>query len=186
MSIEHVAERLILADQGGYRNKEDKIAAISAWAEWRSPFDGARFSRHWTWVFPGCAVAMTGMQESLESLAARGFALGIITNGSARAQNAKIMALSLWRYCPAILISESCGLRKPDPAIFALALTQLGLPAEQVCFVGDNPELDIMAAERAGLAAIWRTGFHPWPENCPPPALQIQSLLDLPGIVGWP
>ena len=52
------------------------------------------------WEFPQHAVAMDDMQVTLEELRARGITLGIITNGSARAQNGKIMALQLWRYCP--------------------------------------------------------------------------------------
>jgi putative hydrolase of the HAD superfamily len=183
MSVELIAERLVLADQGGYRNKQDMIAAISAWPEWQSPLDVVYFDRHWMWEFPAHAVAMDDMQATLEMLTARGITLGIITNGSARAQNAKVMALHLWRYCPVILVSESCGLRKPDPSIFALALKQLELSADQVCFVGDHPEADVMAAERAGLTGIWRAGFHRWPEDHPPPTFRVQRLSETPALI---
>ena len=183
MSADVIAARLVLADQGGYRNKQDMIAAVSAWPEWLSPLDEVYFDRHWMWEFPAHAVAMDDMQATLEMLTARGITLGIITNGSARAQNAKIMALHLWRHCTVILVSESCGLRKPDPGIFALALKQLEQSADQVCFVGDHPEVDVMAAERAGLTGIWLAGFHPWPDNHPPPTLQVQRLSEIPDLI---
>jgi len=183
VSVDLLAERLVRADQGGYRDKQDMSRTISGWAEWESAFDVVQFERHWMWEFPAHAVAMDDMRATLETLAARGMTLGIITNGSARAQNGKIMALHLWRHCPVILVSESCGLRKPDPKIFALALKQLGLSAGQVCFVGDHPEADIMAAERAGLTGIWRAGFHPWPQNHPQPAFQVQRLSEVPDLV---
>ncbi len=183
LPVEVIAARLVLADRGGYRNKQDMIAAVSAWPEWQTPLDVAYFDRHWMWEFPAQAVAMDDMQAALEMLTARGIRLGIITNGSARAQNAKIVALRLWRYCPVILVSESCGLRKPDPGIFALALKQLQLSADQVCFVGDHPEADVMGAERVGLTGIWRAGFHPWPPDYPPPTLQVQRLSEVPDLI---
>ncbi len=47
---------------------------------------------------------------------------------------------------------------KPDPAIYALCLERLGLPAHQVAVVGDALETDMQGAANAGLDGIWVTG----------------------------
>ena len=47
---------------------------------------------------------------------------------------------------------------KPDPAIYHLAVEQLGLPASRIAVVGDALETDVKGARAAGLASIWCTG----------------------------
>jgi HAD superfamily hydrolase (TIGR01458 family) len=49
--------------------------------------------------------------------------------------------------------SATC-IGKPERAFFELALENLGLPAETVAMVGDDPELDIRGARAAGLQGI--------------------------------
>ena len=43
------------------------------------------------------------------------------------------------------------GVGKPERAYFELVLKDLGLPAETVAMVGDDPELDVGGAQVAGL-----------------------------------
>jgi len=50
------------------------------------------------------------------------------------------------------------GVRKPDPAIFSLALERLGLPGEQAYVVGDSYERDIVPAKLLGCRTIWLKG----------------------------
>lgn len=53
----------------------------------------------------------------------------------------------------AVVISEHHGMRKPEPAIFELALGKLGLPAEACVFVDDTEEYLAPAAE-LGLVGV--------------------------------
>lgn len=53
----------------------------------------------------------------------------------------------------ASVLSGEVGMRKPDPAIYALAVERLGLAPEQCAFV-DDFEVNVRAAERAGMRAI--------------------------------
>ncbi len=53
-----------------------------------------------------------------------------------------------------IVGSESVGVAKPDPAIFAFALRDLGCAPEEVLFVGDSLRLDIAPALAAGIDAV--------------------------------
>ncbi len=52
-----------------------------------------------------------------------------------------------------VVDSSEVGLRKPDPAFYALALERAGAPAERVAFLDDAPG-NIAAARAVGLRAI--------------------------------
>ena len=60
------------------------------------------------------------------------------------------------RFLDVVVISEVAGVRKPDPRIFATALTQLGVDPANAAYVGDNPEVDVIGAKRSGLLAVWK------------------------------
>lgn len=60
-----------------------------------------------------------------------------------------------------IIDSNRVGVRKPDPAIFKLALTQLNLDPQQVIFVGDSYERDMIPSSRAGMKTVWLKGPNP-------------------------
>ena len=65
------------------------------------------------------------------------------------------------------VFSCSCGLRKPDPRIYRIALEQLGVEPEEALFVGDGANDELAGAERVGMRAILvhRPGEEPaWPE----------------------
>jgi epoxide hydrolase-like predicted phosphatase len=53
-----------------------------------------------------------------------------------------------------LVISGEVGLRKPDPAIYALAAQRLGVPAGECVFV-DDLDVNVRAAEAAGMHGIW-------------------------------
>jgi HAD superfamily hydrolase (TIGR01459 family) len=49
-------------------------------------------------------------------------------------------------------------LGKPDPAIYAMALARMGLPAGRVLAIGDSLHTDIAGAAGAGLDSLWILG----------------------------
>ena len=59
--------------------------------------------------------------------------------------------LALRPFFDVVVVSGDVGVKKPDPAIFAPALEQTGLVADEALFVGDSPEDDIAGARAAGL-----------------------------------
>jgi HAD superfamily hydrolase (TIGR01509 family) len=72
--------------------------------------------------------------------------------------------------------SHLVGCKKPDPAIFRLALGRLGVEAGEAAFVGDSYALDALAARAAGMRAILLDPLDLHPESvCP----RIHSLGDL-------
>jgi putative hydrolase of the HAD superfamily len=96
------------------------------------------------------------LREMLDALKATGYALGLISNGRELFQMRSIRALSMEQDFDTILISEAVGLRKPDPAIFRLALQNLNCEPCQGVYVGDHPLADIAGAKKAGMKTVWK------------------------------
>lgn len=101
----------------------------------------------------GCRRAFRRNAYLLNSLVHR-YRLGVVTNwyGSAARLLAN-EAIALW--FAVIIDSGRVGVRKPDPAIFRLAVQELGILAEQVVYVGDSFGQDIRPAKAAGLITVW-------------------------------
>jgi FMN phosphatase YigB (HAD superfamily) len=145
----------------------DDPAAVDAAIAW---FVGHRF--HGLRLFPDAI-------ETLEVVrsAKPGRRLGLITNGPAEVQTAKIELLGLLPYVDFALISGVFGFWKPDRQIFEEALT-LGeaLPSESV-MIGDSPEHDMAGAEAAGISTIWIDhNVRLWPNELPPPTFVAPDL----------
>jgi HAD superfamily hydrolase (TIGR01549 family) len=83
-----------------------------------------------------------------------------------------------------ILDSVEIGVGKPYPEIFQIALRKLGLPPEQVIFVGDSYERDIIPTQELGMKAIWLKGPNPRiPANTGPLDAWISSLSELEALL---
>jgi putative hydrolase of the HAD superfamily len=55
----------------------------------------------------------------------------------------------------AVVVSADIGWRKPRPEIFRAALERTGLAPEDVVFVGDSWEEDVLGAAALGMATVW-------------------------------
>lgn len=67
-------------------------------------------------------------------------------------------------YFKEVIESAVVGVRKPNPAIFALGVCALDLPASQVLVVGDTYSKDIMPAYKLGCCTLWIKGLQ-WEEK---------------------
>lgn len=59
----------------------------------------------------------------------------------------------------ALVLSFEVGLVKPQREIFNLVCEQLGLSPEQILFVGDTPEADVIGPQAAGMHAMTISSF---------------------------
>ncbi|GAA2132691.1 HAD family hydrolase [Actinomadura napierensis] len=116
------------------------------------------------------------------ALAERGLRLGVITNGDAEQQRAKIERIGLADRLPYLVTSGETGTAKPDPEIFRLACTGLGLAPGEVVYVGDRLDVDARGAASAGLVGVWldRSGG-PAPDGLDVP--RITTLDELPSLL---
>ncbi len=65
---------------------------------------------------------------------------------------------NLLKYFIEIVESAVVGVRKPDPAIFALGVKILDLPVDSVTVIGDSYKKDIAPAHSLGCSTIWIKG----------------------------
>lgn len=66
--------------------------------------------------------------------------------------------LGLIKYFDVMVDSALVGLRKPDPAIWSLALGNLGVQPETSWVVGDSYSNDIVPSKQLGCRTIWLKG----------------------------
>ncbi|HET8980310.1 MAG TPA: HAD family hydrolase [Solirubrobacteraceae bacterium] len=124
----------------------------------------------------------------LRALAAAGIRLGLAGNQPAQAESA-LGRLGL----PVSFIASSArwGVEKPSPEFFARVLSEAGAAPEQIAYVGDRLDNDVLPARRAGMFAVFvRRG--PWghlhahrPEVDAASAI-IDSLAELPALIAGP
>ena len=94
-----------------------------------------------------------GMFDYFRELRGRGLRLAILTN-NVREWEARWRALlPIDEVFELVVDSAFVGLRKPDPAIYALTLDRLGLPGEACAFV-DDLEVNVEAARAAGMRGV--------------------------------
>jgi FMN phosphatase YigB (HAD superfamily) len=101
-------------------------------------------------------------QGLLEALRSRGIKTGVILNSwpdPGRVLRRDIERAGLAELLDVIVISSEVGLRKPDPAIFRLALDQLGVDPADAMFVGDRLETDVQGAANLGMTTIQALWF---------------------------
>lgn len=83
-------------------------------------------------------------------------ALGVVSNSSLAHQRGKLAAVGLLEhFSETVLCSDEFGAAKPDPSIFLAGCAMIGLPPDQVAYVGDRFDTDGIGARDAGLRAYW-------------------------------
>ena len=96
-----------------------------------------------------------GALDALARVRAQVPSLGLITNGAAAAQRAKIERFELAPFFDVIVVEGEAGVGKPDRRVFESALATVRVPAERALMAGDNYECDVLGALGAGLHAVW-------------------------------
>jgi putative hydrolase of the HAD superfamily len=96
-----------------------------------------------------------GATETLKHLRTEGVKLGMMTNGAAAAQRAKIERYELAPYFDHIIIEGEFGTGKPDRRVFDTLLEALGADPADTWAIGDNLEFDVLAPMKLGIHGIW-------------------------------
>jgi FMN phosphatase YigB (HAD superfamily) len=83
-----------------------------------------------------------------------------------------------------IVVSDAIGWRKPRPEIFEAALTALGVKASDALFVGDRADIDVVGAQRLGMAVAWvNRDRAPLPRGVDPPTYEVRHIGELAAIL---
>ena len=98
-----------------------------------------------------------GLLECVSGLRKQGMRLGVISNTLSRTyMMSKLAEFGVAGYFEYVLLSSVCGLRKPDPAIFELCRTTMGLKKSEMAYVGDTISRDVIGALDAGWELMIR------------------------------
>lgn len=159
------AERFVQLDARGKVWKDSVFATLRVEFALRQTVD--ELLTHYVKSFADYVQPRDDAKQVLMMLVDKGWRLGVVSNGRDAFQRRTLGALECEHWFDSVVISESCGCRKPDRRIFGLALDGLGAEAASSWFVGDDPIADVEGAKAAGLSALWfRTkGTHP-PDFC--------------------
>jgi HAD superfamily hydrolase (TIGR01549 family) len=107
------------------------------------------YANHWTLI--------EGSMSAFQRINAQ-FPTGLLTNGFAEAQRAKLKRFpELTAAFSAIVISEEEGVLKPHPKLFRIATQRAGFEAGEILYVGDSLHSDVVGGLNAGWQIAWYT-----------------------------
>jgi len=116
---------------------------------------------------PATSSLFEGVVDLLVTLRAKGWRIGIVTNGGVASQSAKIENSGLADLIDGSVISSAFGFKKPAPEIFRHMIEKLGIDPNRSWFVGDDPRADMFGARRVGFRTCWVERYSAWPADLP-------------------
>ena len=122
--------------------------AETSFANIRTRLSVAHEERHlWCKPDPEAAAVLGHLKRA-------GLRLAAISNTEDGRVNESLALAGLASGLEFLIDSHNVGYRKPDPAIFQLALDRLELEPKHAAYVGDSFGYDVIGAQRAGLYPI--------------------------------
>jgi len=128
-------------------------------------------------AYPDVTACLTGLR-------AGGKATAILSNGNPHMLEAAVGSAGLASLLDQALSIESVGIYKPDRRVYQLAVDELGVATERICFVSTNA-WDASGAAHFGFKVAWLNRFDKQPERLPGElSAVITTLADLPPLLG--
>ena len=118
----------------------------------------------------------TWVHDALARLEARGYGMSVVSNADGRVAH-EFAELGLDTYFDAIFDSQVVGYAKPDVRLFQHAMSSLGLEPEDCIYVGDMYFIDVLGANRAGVAGVQVDRFGLYSQL---PGTRMASVASLP------
>jgi putative hydrolase of the HAD superfamily len=99
---------------------------------------------------------LAGVSETLDRLALAQVRMAIVSNTSFTGPTlrAELGRQGLAHHFEFVMTSAEYSVRKPNPLLFEVAASRLGLPAASIWYVGDRPEADVVGANSAGMISV--------------------------------
>lgn len=132
-----------------------------------------REGRLWSYAEPGT-------RETLATLKAAGYTLGVVSNSDGRVHRF-LEEAGLGDELDFVIDSGAVGVEKPDPRIFEIACERAGVQPAEAVHIGDFYEIDVLGARAAGVNAVLIDPHDTMPEADVP---RIRALTALPALLG--
>jgi len=118
-------------------------------------------------------VLFDDVMPALTDLKGKGLILGLISNVE-RDILRLVDKLGLAPLLQVVMTSQDVGFNKPQPEIFHEALRQAGVQASEAIYIGDQYQIDVVGANKAGMKGVLldRGDYFEETADC----LRIQSL----------
>lgn len=116
------------------------------------------------------------------------FPIALVSNFYGNLREGVLPEMQLGGIFECVVDSTEAGIRKPDSAIFAIALHSLRMPPENVAVIGDSVKNDILPAHGLGCGTVLvdGTGWEGRPSSAhtqiPATTVVIDSLNELPRV----
>ena len=116
--------------------------------------------------------------------------VGALSNASVAYQTLKLERVGLAGSVPLLVGVDTLGFGKPAPEVYLEACRRLGTDPARTAYVGDELDVDAVAARAAGLIGVWLD--RPGPRRVPVSDEEIAAsgvvvlhgLADLPAALG--
>jgi putative hydrolase of the HAD superfamily len=105
--------------------------------------------------------------ELLQLLSSKGYNLGVLTNAHRSHQSKKLQQFDILKYINQDLffVPEEVGFAKPNSEFFLFAQNKAKVLSDQILFIGDDMELDIIPAKKLGWKTILIDHFNQYPDE---------------------
>lgn len=184
ISEEEKRDRIHFMDvnmDGGYKKRPLYFAELKqAWG-WEDGPSLQELEDEYNAQLPVHTVLFPDTIPVLRELSARGYRLGVLTNGFSALQHKKLDFSGIREYFHTIVVSGDYPFAKPDLRLFLLAAEKMELAPAALAMVGDHPVNDVQGALGAGMVPIWmQYGFF---SSQPPQGIRkvesMSALLDI-------
>jgi len=116
--------------------------------------DYAELSRRYLTIYMQQICGVPHARDVLDALRPR-YKLGILSNGFPDVQRRKLRNLDFTSHFAVTVFSGDVGAMKPSPEIFRAAEKLAGISRDEVLYVGDSHESDVLGAKGAGWPVVF-------------------------------
>ena len=119
-----------------------------------APLDGHPTLMRAMFQTPGIEVTRAEATTLVQGVIAAEMRVGILTNELMDFQGREWVESQEWfPWFDVLVDSTELGIRKPDPQPYLVAIEQMGLPANEIVFIDDNPTY-VKGGEAVGLQSL--------------------------------
>ena len=101
--------------------------------------------------------AMPGAQAALDAIHAAGVPIAVLSNSAFASDVIRhdLAKQGLAERLAFVMVTADYVVRKPNALLFETAAARLGVPANEIWFVGDRLDTEVAGARTAGMVSVW-------------------------------